>query len=116
MDRDDFKTIMGSRDGLQGVEREDPALRNERKLKPQDESRFSGEAQVDGRSRHERTVVTTTKETAVFDCGHVVFHSGHVVFTPAPAGKRLRTNNHTASLAGLMRLRSVNGLKECFKL
>ena len=33
---------------------------------------ISGEEQVDGRSRHERTVVATMKEAAIFDCGHVV--------------------------------------------
>ena len=36
MDEDDFEIDTGSRSGLQGVEQEDPALRDERKMKAQE--------------------------------------------------------------------------------
>ena len=75
MDKDDFEIDMGSCDGLQGIEQEDPTLRNERKLEAWERPETSGKEQVDRHSCHERTVVTTTKEAVVFDCGHMVIDS-----------------------------------------
>ena len=75
MDEDDFEIDMGSQDGLQGVKQEDPALRDERKLEAQERPRILGEEQVDGCSHYKQAVVTTTKEAAIFDRGHMVIDS-----------------------------------------
>ena len=56
---------------LQGVKQEDPILKKEGKLAAQERPGTSGEEQVDGGLRHERSVVVTTKEAAIFDYGHV---------------------------------------------
>ena len=64
IDEDNFETNTESQDRLQGIEQEDPTLRNKRKLEAQVHvgTGTSGEEQVDGLSRHERTVVPTTKK------------------------------------------------------
>ena len=75
MDENGFEIGMGSHEGLQGGEQEDPALRDERKLEARERPGMSWEKEVDRRLRHDRTIVTTTKETAVFNCGHMVIDS-----------------------------------------
>ena len=74
---DDFEIDTGSHDKLQGIKQEDPVRKNEGKLAAQERPGTSGEEQVDGRSPHKQTVVTTTKEAAIFDCGHVVIDSAN---------------------------------------
>ena len=74
-DENNFKIDMESRDGLQDVEQEDPVLKDKRKLEARERPGTSGEEQVDGCSCHKRTIVTTTKEAAIFDRGHVVIDS-----------------------------------------
>ena len=53
MDEDDFEIDMESRDLIQGVEQEDPALRDKRKLEAQERPGSSGEEQVDGHLHQE---------------------------------------------------------------
>ena len=48
MDKGDFEIDAGSQDGLQGIEQEDPALRNKWKLVALERAGTSGEEQVDG--------------------------------------------------------------------
>ena len=72
MNEDDFEIDTGSRDGLQGLKQEDPILKDEGKLRP-GKNLGPQEEQVDGRSCIKQAIVyTTTKEAAIFDCGHVV--------------------------------------------
>ena len=68
---------MGSRDELQGVKQVDLVLKNEGKFAAQEQPGISGEEQVDRRSLHKQTIVTTTKEAAILDCGHVVIYSAN---------------------------------------
>ena len=56
---------------------EDPVLKDEGKLASQERLGTSGEEQVDERSHHKQTVVTTMKEAAILDCGHVVIDSAN---------------------------------------
>ena len=58
----------------------------------------SEEEGVDGRSRYEQTVVTTTKEAALPDCGHVVTDSANEItyqqpqsLAPGLMGSRTKT-------------------------
>ena len=71
INEDDFEIDMGSRDGLHGV-KEDPVLKGEEKLASRERPWTSGKDHVDRHLRHEQTVVTTKKEAANFDYGHVV--------------------------------------------
>ena len=76
MNEGDFEIDTGSREVLQGVKQEDPVQKDERKLAVRERPGTSEEEEVDGRSRHKQTVVySTTKEAAIFDCGHVVIDS-----------------------------------------
>ena len=76
MNEADFQIYTGSWDGLQGVKQEDFILKDEGKLAAREKPGTSGEEQqVDGSSRHKRTVVTTTKEATIFECGHMVIDS-----------------------------------------
>ena len=54
-----------SQDELLGVTQEDPTLRHQGNLAAQERLGTSGVVQEDGRSRHERFVVTTTGELSV---------------------------------------------------
>ena len=71
LNEDDFEIDMGSWDRLQDI-KQDPVLKDEEKLAARERPWTSGKEQVDGRLHHERTVLTTTKEAANFDYGHVV--------------------------------------------
>ena len=64
-------------DKLQGVKQEDPDLKDEEKLAAQERPGTSWEEQVDERSRNKQTVITTTKEAAILDSGHVVIDSAN---------------------------------------
>ena len=70
MKEDDFEIDAGSRDRLQGILEKDPVLKEEVKLAARERPGTSETEQVDGRSRHERPVVTTMKEAAIFNSGH----------------------------------------------
>ena len=74
---DDFEIDTGLCDELQGVKQDDPVLKDEGKLAAQERLGTSGEEKVDGRSCHKRTVVTTKKEAAILDCGHVEIDSAN---------------------------------------
>ena len=78
MDEDYFEIDTGSHDGLQGIKQEDPAQETKGSWKPWKRSGTSGREQVDRCLHHERTIVTTTKEAAVFDDGHVAIDSALV--------------------------------------
>ena len=52
MEEDDLEIETGSRDELQGMQQEHPALRDQGKLAARERPGVSGEAQVDGHSRH----------------------------------------------------------------
>ena len=72
MAEDGLEIDTGSPDRLQGVEQEDFALRDQRKLEAWDRAGTSGKGQVDRRSRHKQANVAAPKEAAVFNRGHVV--------------------------------------------
>ena len=74
-DEDDFEIDTGWCDKLQGVEQEDPILRNKRKLEARERPGTSREEQVDECSCHRLTIVMTTKEATIFDHVHVVIDS-----------------------------------------
>ena len=76
-DENHFEIDTGSCDWLQGIDQEDPVLKDERKLEAREGPGTLGEKQVDGCSCHKQTIVTTTKEAAIFYLGHVV-----IDFTP----------------------------------
>ena len=64
-----MKTILkidsGTRDLLQGINQEDPILKEEGSWWPRDLRGIAGR-------HHKQTVVATTNEAVVFDYGHVV--------------------------------------------
>ena len=61
-----------------------------------------GEEQVHRHLPYERTIVTTTKQAALFDCAHMV-----IALIRPSWRTRVRTGNHIASpYAGLMRSRT----------
>ena len=74
---DDFEIDTGLRDGMEGVKQEDPVQKDEGKLAARERPGTLGEKQVDGCFCHERTVVATTKEATIFNCGHVVIDSAN---------------------------------------
>ena len=53
MYEDDFEVETGSREGLRGVEQEEPALRDEGRLAARESLGISGEERVDRRPLHE---------------------------------------------------------------
>ena len=72
---DNFETNTKSCDWLQGLEQEDPTLRDERKLEAQERPGTSEEEQEDGHLCHKRFIITITIESSVFDRSHLVIDS-----------------------------------------
>ena len=83
MNEDDFEIDMGSRDELQDL-KQDPVLKYKEKLAAWERPWTSGKELVDRHSHQKRTVVTTTKQAANFDCGHVVIDSANEATYPQP--------------------------------
>ena len=75
INEDDFEIDTVLCDELQGVKQEDPVLKDGGKLVAKERPGTSGEEQVDRHSLHKQTVVMTTKEAAILDCGHMVMDS-----------------------------------------
>ena len=70
MNEGNFEIDMGSSEGLQGVKQDDPILKYERKLAAQERPGTSEKEQVDGRSRHEQTVVYDNERSCHFRWPH----------------------------------------------